>query len=539
MELVYIYEGKTITVRADQDFQNDQLSLELIQEKDRIRIVTTTQEPIVFKSIRYNIKRKYLEDEYIFTNGYQSWTDSFEHTINDSIKGLKRIPKILIDRYSLSSYGDYGFYKYTNRRGILPSYSYSYIRRIDKFEIFGSLNERDGYTVFEHNTNNSRITVIKDIEGLIVDGEKTLVDIFCKSGAEAVIGEYFEKIDVAKPRFEKISGFSTGYKFGRNINHQLIIDSIESLSHRDFDIDLIMIGLGYEKLVGDWFDFDYEKFPYGLETLVQEIHNQGYQAGITIAPFIAETDSDVYKSNPDWFLSDGKIPVSSGFEWSGHHPLNLEIEAVREHIRSIIEYYLEIGFDVFKFDYLYATGMISGAKPRATIMYEAIEFLRDCLGDKMIIANQTPLFPAMGKVDVCQVSCNIGYDYDSTRVAKKLQRERVSTKNAIAATVYRRHLNNVGFISYSDVAVLDENSHLNEQQRRTVMMVETIFNGAHFISENVSNLEPNRIDEYNLVQSSTFDNVKVITHGKNIIIRYDNERGTNVLNIDLETGISK
>ena len=84
------------------------------------------------------------KDEKIFVNGYQSWTHCPERGMNDKIKGVGKFPKAMVDHYGMDRYGDYFFYKYPERAGVLHGMNYCYFRRGDHYRLIASLDERPG-----------------------------------------------------------------------------------------------------------------------------------------------------------------------------------------------------------------------------------------------------------------------------------------------------------------------------------------------------------------------------------------------------------
>lgn len=66
--------------------------------------------------------------------------------IYPGVTSLAGITKTVKDMAITS--GDYAFTRYKSRPGFFHSFTYTYFRRGDEFELFGSLSERNGYTVF-------------------------------------------------------------------------------------------------------------------------------------------------------------------------------------------------------------------------------------------------------------------------------------------------------------------------------------------------------------------------------------------------------
>ena len=80
--------------------------------------------------------------------------------------------------------------------------------------------------------------------------------------------------------------------------------------------------------------------------------------------------------------------------------------------------------------------------------------------------------PAFGLVDYCRVSCDVSLDWDDVWYMRLFHRERVSTKQAIKNTLFRRQLNGRAYGSDPDVFFLrEENCKLTAEQKRTLATV--------------------------------------------------------------------
>ena len=67
-----------------------------------------------------------------------------------------------------------------------------------------------------------------------------------------------------------------------------------------------------------------------------------------------------------------------------------------------------------------------------------------------------------------------------------MHRERISTRNSILNTVFRRQLNNRAFLSDPDVFLLrEDNMHMNFEQRCIIATVNKLFGSVLFTSDNV------------------------------------------------------
>lgn len=161
---------------------------------------------------------------------------------------------------------------------------------------------------------------------------------------------------------------------------------------------------------------------------------------------------------------------------------------VREYIKHVFSVILnDWGYDMVKLDFLYAVCLMPRKdKTRGQIMTEAMEFLRECAGEKIILGRGVPLGPAFGLVDYCRIGCDVSLDWDDKFYMKLFHRERVSTLNAIRNAIGRRHLNGRAFLNDPDVFLLrEDNISLSKNQKETLAVVNNIFGSLLFTSDNL------------------------------------------------------
>ena len=192
----------------------------------------------------------------------------------------------------------------------------------------------------------------------------------------------------------------------------------------------------------------------------------------------------------------------AGSNWSGFYALDIHKPEVRQYIKNVFKIILEDwGYDLVKLDFLYAACLVpTKYKTRGQIMCEAMEFLRECVGDKLILGCGVPLGPSFGLVDYCRIGCDVGLDWDDKFFMRFLHRERISTLNAISNSIGRRHLDRRAFLNDPDVFLLrEDNMRLTEVQRKTLSTVNSIFGSLIFTSDNIK--------KYDEKKHSLFDNI--------------------------------
>ncbi|MBQ3911762.1 MAG: alpha-galactosidase [Lachnospiraceae bacterium] len=446
----------------------------------------------------------------MYFNGYQSWTYSPEYTPYGRIRGLRGTPKLGIDKFSLDRYGDYHFVDYPWHRGILHGVSYCYFRDGDRYRLLASLDEKTGYTLFTYNSTKAVMKIERDCKGVAVHGATVdAFDLFYAEGTETeVFDRWFEAMGV-KNAVPPIKGYSSWYNHYQDINEQGILEDLTGAIKVFDDNDLFQIDDGWEPFVGDWDRTDPVKFPNGLAPLAEEIHMAGLRAGLWLAPFVCEEKSDIFKNHPDWLLQYKGEPWKAGCNWSGFYALDIDNPEVREHLRRIFRrIFDEWNFDLVKLDFLYAAAPYAtgdhgtdgdGAfkESRAGRMIRALTFLREICGSKLILGCGTPVMPAFGLVDYCRIGCDVGLDWNDKMYMRIIHRERVSTKQSINNTIFRRGLDRRAHGNDPDVFFLrDNNISLTPAEKNYLTTVNALFGTVWLTSDDLNSYDGAKIAQY-------------------------------------------
>lgn len=452
----------------------------------------------------------YIEFDYAFAdgdkfyvNGYQSWTTSREYDKNDVQKGLMGLGKYPPVRNFCEIFGDYRFQKYSRKEGCFHSYSYTYIKRGDKIKLFGTMTERYGYTVFHADMNAGKISVQKDVEGVTIDGEYPLFDLYVKEGGyDEVFDGYFAALQIPKPKYERMTGYTSWYNYYGGITEEILSRDIDGLATLGDKADIFQIDDGYQTAVGDWKSIKKDKYPHGMKYLVDKVHGKGYKAGLWLAPFNAQKNSVVVKEHPEWFIKDENAKYETGsIAWGGAYTLDFYIPEVAEYIKDVFNcVFNEWGFDMVKLDFLYSVCRTPRRnKSRGQIMTEAMDFLREVVGDKILLGCGVPLFPAFGKVDFCRISCDMGKTFYDPWYMKHTNQELFSTRCAMNNTIFRRHLDGRAFGNDPDVFYCRENDvkakdrlalrtsrlDFTDEQRELLATINSMLGKVLFVSDNV------------------------------------------------------
>ncbi|MBR6376215.1 MAG: alpha-galactosidase, partial [Oscillospiraceae bacterium] len=314
----------------------------------------------------------------------------------------------------------------------------------------------------------------------------TGLDLIFPVGEEnAVFDAWFEAMGVKALPAEPKIGYTSWYNCYQNISEAQILRDLEGMRTLPVKPHIFQIDDGYEPFVGDWLTVNAEKFPNGLEPIIRKILDDGYQAGIWLAPFVAEKDSALYLDHPDWFQYKDGERIYTGVNWSGHYALDPYNPQVRDYIRKSIEHFKAMGVTLFKLDFLYAACMSSRPdKTRGEIMADSMDFLRELCGDCQILGCGVPLASAFGRVEYCRIGPDMSLDFDDKLFMRWLHNERPSTLHTQRNTVYRRQLDGRAFRNDPDVFLLrEENTTLSDEQKHTLAVVNALFGSVLFASD--------------------------------------------------------
>jgi alpha-galactosidase len=493
--LTYRINGTAHTIKTGDVFSNSHLSLKIISTLEGVKSLLSIRIiPVqAMEAVRLELCSDYNFSavDRIFANGFQSWTDSREFALNEKIPKPGFLAERVMKKYVIDRYGDGQFYKLSGRSGVFHSHTYTYFRKGSEYKLIGSLSEKNGYTIIESDVSKKRIRVIKDCEGAIWINESAPLEIIAIAGNEnSVFDQYFSACGIKQPQSRPLTGWTSWYNYYQNITEDIILENISAVKKFAPEFSVFQIDDGFARAVGDWLDIDSEKFPRGMEFIASEIHNNNMMAGIWLAPFAAEKNSKIFNEKPDWILKDKKgEPVLAGGNWSTFYALDFYNPEVREYLKRVFNtVFNEWKYDLVKLDFLYAVSLIpQHGKSRGEVMSEAMEFIRECAKDKLILGCGVPLGSVFGLVDYCRIGCDVGLDWNDKFYMKYLHRERISTLNAVINSISRRHLNGRAFLNDPDVFLLrEDNLQLTQNQKETLFIINSIFGGLVFTSDNLN-----------------------------------------------------
>jgi len=502
--------------------QEPLFSLETVEKFNHIKIDLVPKETLLLESFVLTMKRKVRPSEKVFVNGYQTWTDSREFEADEQLFPLNPLMKPVTNRFRMKYYGDYHFYEYPQEQGTFHSYTYTYFRTDETVELWGSLMDKTGFTIFETNVYTGSFQIAKDCKKLEISEKYEAFELFQKTGDTTKVWEdYFEAMGEERSNAKAVSGWTSWYHHYTKISEEIVLKNLAAFAYEEMPIDLFQIDDGYQKSVGDW--TENSKFPNGMKILTDRIHQKGYKAGLWIAPFICEEKSSIRINHPEWICRDeqGK-PLSIGYslDWSGNfYALDFENEDVKNHLRrTFIRILEDWNFDMLKLDFLHAVAIVPPRhKTRGQVMREAMEFLRELAGDKLLLGCGVPLSSAFGLVDYCRIGADVALKWEDALLEKRLRyRERVSTKCSLNSTIGRHQLNGRFFLNDPDVFILrNENNSLSFTEKHSLFVLNQVMGGLLFTSDDIATYDGKTLRLY----SSQFP----LLEKKNIVVNKEGE----------------
>lgn len=542
IHMEYTHGSESAVLNGSSD---DICTVRLSSSNGITKITLNSLKEISIQSFRLILPYKFSKDCRIFANGFQSWTDTREYMPDEKMDGLSKVVETYINSPAaqftgLNRAGDCTFHKFPRKKGIFYGFSYGYVRNGERTELFGSMSERTGYTIITFDTSQNLIYIDKDLEGKTFLNECEIMSFAVLGGNyDAVFDRYFNLLEIPAPRVGRACGYTTWYNYYSNVTQDIVERDLKAIGNSGVKIDFFQIDDGYQSAIGDWLTTDETKFPHGMKAVSEEIHANGIKAGLWLAPFAATKKSVLFKEHPDWLVKDkNSKPYISGPNWGTFYALDIYNEDARAYIKKVFNTVLyEWGYDLVKLDFLYAAAILPrNGKTRGEIMCDAMDLLRECCGDKLILGCGVPLMPAFGKVDYCRIGADVTNYWSPARMTT---REDVSVPHAINNTIFRRHLDGRAFMNDPDVFLLrNTNMKMNIEKRELLAKINSLFGSLLFISDNVSDYDEKQMNI--LKDIFTGDKAEIIsaeyTGRKRITVKYRLAEAEHTLSFNPDNG---
>ncbi len=523
---------------------NDDFNLDITENDSSLKITLIPKNKV--EILKFYIQRDYpfLRKSKFFANGFQSWTDTKEFCADEKMADIGFIGKTPVGKYmGLKYVGDYTFVQSEKKTGEFHSHSFAYVNNDNKIDFFGSLNDRTGYTIIYADMNTSVLRFSKDLQGVEISKPYEILDLFFANGSyDDVFDKYFDAMGIKPLTNEKIKGYTSWYNYYQNISEDIILRDLNSLYSQKEFVNTFQVDDGYQTAVGDWLSIDKEKFPHGMKYIADSIHDKGFKAGLWLAPFGAQKNSELAEKHRDWLIKDEKgKPICVGGNWGGFYALDIYNENVRAYIKKVFNEILNVwGFDLVKLDFLYAASIIpTYGKSRGEIAHDSIDLLRECVGSKKILGCGVQQMPCFGKVDYMRIGADMALGWEHSFIRKRMHREDVSTPNAVHNSIYRRCLNGRAFLCDPDVFLLRRtNIEFTVEQQKLLAKFIKLFGGVLFMSDDVSEYDNEQLEVFKNTLADDDSKINAVREEDNIITIDFIENGENkTLKFTNSTGI--
>ena len=491
----YKYNDRVIT---SHDKENDVYSLDIQESGNRYTVTLNPKKNFELVEFYAEMPYEFKSSDRFFGNGYQSWTKTREYHADEIMRGVIKLSNISEYTKGIArKTGDEWMIKYSEKPGEFHSHCYTYIRNGESMKLWGSLTEKNGFTYFKVKMKENRFYFCKDLEGKKVTEPLQVFDIvYFEGGYEEVFDNYFGMWDMPETRGGMMSGYTSWYNYFQKIDENIILRDLDGLDPYQDQVSIYQIDDGYETYIGDWLDDNPSKFPHGMKYIADKIHDKGYKAGIWLAPFNCQKISRMAKEHPDWLIKDtnGK-PMVGCIAWGGAYTFDIYNEEVRKYLRKVFDVVLnEWGYDMVKLDFLYSQCIKPRhGKSRGEIMCDAMAFLRECVGDKLILGCGVPIGAAIGVVDACRISCDVDLTYKGKFYSRiQVANEMLNARSAINNSIFRRHMNGRVWMNDPDVFFLrKDNLKFTDEQKYLLGRINNLCGNVLFVSDNAGDYDEN------------------------------------------------
>lgn len=206
------------------------------------------------------------------------------------------------------------------------------------------------------------------------------------------------------------TGWCSWYCFGPRVTAQQVLDNLDTIAREIPRLRYVQIDDGYQAAMGDWLDTG-KAFGGDVIGVLKQIRARGFEPAIWVAPFIAEADSQLFKTHPDWFIKgeDGRPLPSNTVTFGGwrHGPwyaLDGTHPEVQQHFERVFRTMREQwGVTYFKLDANFWGAMHGGRfhDPKATRIEAYRRGMAAILrgsADSFILGCNHPIWPSFGLI---------------------------------------------------------------------------------------------------------------------------------------------
>ncbi len=239
----------------------------------------------------------------------------------------------------------------------------------------------------------------------------------------ALLSEFADCIQshhASLPKQPRVTGWCSWYHYYAEVTEADITENVQQMQTRQPKLQFVQIDDGYQAAMGDWLTAS-PRFPGGLRPLLNEITAAGREPALWVAPFIAETESEIFRSHPEWFVKDehgAPLPAErvtyGGWRCTPWYMLDGTHPEVQQHLRQLFAHLRhELGIRYFKLDANF-WGAIHGGHfydkqaTRIEAYRRGMQAIAQGVGEgAFLLGCNAPIWPSLGLVHGMRVADDV------------------------------------------------------------------------------------------------------------------------------------
>ena len=468
MPISLVYKGgKAVLKNLDFLFfhhlKTNGLEVQLYLDEERIQGTIQEEKELFLERVELDFE---IQGECsFFKNGFQSWSPSLE------IRGELSQPFFLIRSLSLH-WDDPGYLRETPY--FQKSHFLTYLRGEGQYLFLEAQDLPIPLVHFIFKGKN--LKVVSEIRRF---GPQQFQFLDLRA-------ERLSRLPLLPGKMERIAGWTSWYYYYDKVRPEDVLSNLKPAKNFPFPLTYFQIDDGWEKAIGDW--EENHKFRGSLKQLAEKIKKQGYYPGIWLSPFIVEKKSNAFK-HKDWLLKNNSgNPLVAGFNpaWKGHfYALDPTHPEVQAYLNEKISTLREMGFELFKMDYLYSLALPGKHFQENLSRREAIEvglgLLRKACGEAKILGCGAPLLNKEA-YDFLRIGPDTADKWENKLIRLAGDMGGVEARGSLENIVSRFFLDGKWWLSDPDVLILRKGK-LTEEQQKTLILTNFFLSHFHFYSD--------------------------------------------------------
>lgn len=466
-----------------------------------------------------------LNDPKIFQHGYQSWSLSATHSLNeiDQSPGLDFLQYSEENIYTRHS-GENGDWHSEGMTLLIstdssPHYFAGAIGAGEQGLKFRILSEERKEQLSASKKKSeypeSGVSLIydfyryEDFRGNKLSLTPIIVSRFATS-PESYLKKYWGEL--GKAHKVKLSttpvptGWCSWYHYYTKISEKIILKNLAEVKTKKLPIQFFQIDDGYQKEIGDWLVTN-DRFPGGMRLLAEEIRREKLLPGLWLAPFLVRKKSEFFQKYPEAVLKDrdGKpVPALWNPLWGMDYTYCLDVThpTSRDFLENVFKTLVkEYGYPYLKLDFLYA-GLLPGWTYDRSVSphkryADTIRFIRKVVGkDVFLLGCGAPVYPSIGLFDAMRISCDVAPFWGREKKRMLIHdKHALCTERALINDVTRASMHRNLWYNDPDCLLVRENKNaMNPAQTKLMASVMAVSGGMILVSDDLSLISDERLE---------------------------------------------